>query len=51
MTLGLSKRVGIAPGARPRPPAPGADGHTASIVPGDSVLDTNNTDVGLTGAY
>jgi len=29
----------------------GADGHTASLVPGDSVLDATNTDVALTGFY
>ncbi len=29
----------------------GADGHTASLVPGDPVLDVTNTDVALTGIY
>jgi len=29
----------------------GPDGHTASLVPGDSVLDATNTDVALTGLY
>ncbi len=29
----------------------GADGHTASLVPGDPVLDVTNTDVALAGAY
>jgi 6-phosphogluconolactonase len=29
----------------------GSDGHTASLVPGDSVLDTTDTDVALTGLY
>jgi 6-phosphogluconolactonase len=29
----------------------GADGHTASLVPGDSVLDVTDTDVALTGLY
>jgi 6-phosphogluconolactonase len=29
----------------------GPDGHTASLVPGDPVLDVTNTDVALTGAY
>jgi 6-phosphogluconolactonase len=29
----------------------GPDGHTASLVPGDSVLDVTDTDVALTGAY
>jgi len=29
----------------------GPDGHTASLVPGDAVLDVNDTDVGLTGVY
>jgi len=29
----------------------GPDGHTASLVPGDSVLDVTNTDVALTGVY
>lgn len=29
----------------------GADGHTASLVPGDPVLDVTDADVGLTGAY
>ena len=29
----------------------GADGHTASLVPGDSVLDVTDADVALTGAY
>ncbi len=29
----------------------GPDGHTASLVPGDSVLDVTNTDVAVTGAY
>lgn len=29
----------------------GTDGHTASLVPGDSILDVTNADVGLTGAY
>ncbi|NWF71714.1 MAG: 6-phosphogluconolactonase [Nitrospirae bacterium] len=29
----------------------GSDGHTASLVPGDSVLDATNTDVALTGLY
>jgi len=29
----------------------GADGHTASLVPGDSVLDVTDADVGLTGSY
>jgi 6-phosphogluconolactonase len=29
----------------------GPDGHTASLVPGDPVLDVNDADVALTGAY
>jgi 6-phosphogluconolactonase len=29
----------------------GPDGHTASLVPGDPVLDVTNTDVALTGVY
>jgi 6-phosphogluconolactonase len=29
----------------------GPDGHTASLVPGDPVLDISGSDVGLTGAY
>jgi 6-phosphogluconolactonase len=29
----------------------GADGHTASLIPGDPVLEINNLDVGLTGVY
>src|SRR5262245_13026376 len=29
----------------------GPDGHTASLVPGDSVLDVTDTDVALTGVY
>ena len=29
----------------------GPDGHTASLVPGDAVLDVTNHDVGLTGTY
>jgi 6-phosphogluconolactonase len=29
----------------------GPDGHTASLVPGDAVLDVTDTDVALTGAY
>ena len=29
----------------------GPDGHTASLVPGDPVLDTTDADVGLTGVY
>ena len=29
----------------------GADGHTASLVPGDSVLDVTDADVALTGVY
>jgi 6-phosphogluconolactonase len=29
----------------------GPDGHTASLVPGDPVLDVTNADVGLTGFY
>ena len=29
----------------------GADGHTASLVPGDPVLDVTDTDVALTGIY
>ena len=29
----------------------GPDGHTASLVPGDSVLNVTDTDVALTGAY
>jgi 6-phosphogluconolactonase len=29
----------------------GPDGHTASLVPGDRVLDVTDTDVALTGAY
>jgi 6-phosphogluconolactonase len=29
----------------------GTDGHTASLVPGDPVLDVTETDVALTGAY
>jgi 6-phosphogluconolactonase len=29
----------------------GPDGHTASLVPGDPVLDVTNADVGLTGVY
>ena len=29
----------------------GPDGHTASLVPGDPVLDVTDTDVALTGAY
>ena len=29
----------------------GADGHTASLVPGDAVLDVTDADVALTGAY
>jgi 6-phosphogluconolactonase len=29
----------------------GPDGHTASLVPGDSVLDVTDTDVALTGIY
>jgi 6-phosphogluconolactonase len=29
----------------------GADGHTASLVPGDPVLDIDDADVGLTGPY
>ncbi len=29
----------------------GPDGHTASLVPGDSILDVTDADVGLTAAY
>jgi len=29
----------------------GPDGHTASLVPGDPVLDITNTDVGVTAVY
>jgi 6-phosphogluconolactonase len=29
----------------------GSDGHTASLVPGDEVLEVHNTDVALTGMY
>jgi 6-phosphogluconolactonase len=29
----------------------GPDGHTASLVPGDRVLDVNDTDIALTGVY
>lgn len=29
----------------------GSDGHTASLVPGDSVLDASDSDVALTGSY
>lgn len=29
----------------------GPDGHTASLVPGDPVLEINNNDVGITGVY
>ncbi len=29
----------------------GPDGHTASLVPGDAVLDTNDADVAVTGIY
>ena len=29
----------------------GPDGHTASLVPGDSVLNVSDTDVALTGSY
>lgn len=29
----------------------GADGHTASLVPGDAVLDVTDTDVAMTGSY
>src|SRR5262249_3484388 len=29
----------------------GADGHTASLVPGDPVLDVSDADVALTGPY
>ena len=29
----------------------GPDGHTASLVPGDAVLDVDDADVGLTGVY
>src|SRR5271165_3481472 len=29
----------------------GPDGHTASLIPGDPVLDVNDTDVALTGEY
>jgi len=29
----------------------GPDGHTASLVPGDPVLDVNDADVALTGVY
>ncbi len=29
----------------------GPDGHTASLVPGDAVLDVTDEDVGLTGVY
>jgi 6-phosphogluconolactonase len=29
----------------------GADGHTASLVPGDPVLDVTDSDVALTGVY
>jgi 6-phosphogluconolactonase len=29
----------------------GPDGHTASLVPGDPVLDVTDTDVALTGVY
>jgi len=29
----------------------GSDGHTASLVPGDAVLEINDADVGLTGLY
>jgi 6-phosphogluconolactonase len=29
----------------------GPDGHTASLIPGDSVLDITDTEVGLTGVY
>lgn len=29
----------------------GPDGHTASLVPGDPVLDVNDRDVALTGVY
>ena len=29
----------------------GADGHTASLIPGDPVLDVNDTDVAMTRVY
>src|SRR4029077_20020524 len=29
----------------------GPDGHTASLIPGDPVLDVENTDVAITGVY
>jgi len=41
----------LAAGARPGPPRSRSDGHTASLVPGDSVLDVTDTDVALTGLY
>ena len=42
---------GVAAGARSRPSRLGPDGHTASLVPGDPVLNVTDADVAVTGVY
>ena len=46
-----SRDCRLSAGYRPRSPGTRADGHTASLVPGDPVLDVTESDVALTGVY